>query len=117
MYTINDDAGNDVISLGVDMLNVVFERNGDDLSIYTDSEGNGINIENWYLSENYQIEEFQTEDGYSLTDKQVQLLIDSMASMSAESGMSWSEAVGNKNCFCIRYCSTNLDQTRVKQQE
>ena len=88
---IYDMGGNDVINLGAGMLDIVFEQSGNDLIISDSMEEGSLTIHDWYSSDHHKIETMYSEDGYSIIDRQVQLLIDSMASFTGENGIAAGE--------------------------
>ncbi len=69
----------------------MFSKNGDHLIIYYGNDGDTVTINNQRY-DYHAIENFETSDGYSISNKQVNLLIQSMASFEADTGMSWAEA-------------------------
>ena len=85
--SVYDMGGEDTINLGANMLDVVFEKKGNDLFINDGADGS-ITVKDWYFGDAHKIENISTADGYSITDSQVQLLIDSMAGFTTEEGMS-----------------------------
>ncbi len=93
--TISDTIGNDEINTNAKILDLVFSKNGSDLEIKNIKTLDKLNVDNWFASENNQIENISTADGYSLTNDKVQVLIDSMAEFSTENNISWSDAVNS----------------------
>ena len=71
---IYDMGGNDVIRLGADMLEIAFEQSGNNLVISDGTDEGRLTIADWYVSDNHKIETIYSNDGYSITDRQVQLL-------------------------------------------
>ncbi len=105
-YIFNLGDGNDVIDdgnngsinndrlifgEGISIDNIMFSKNGDHLIIYYGNDGDTVTINNQRY-DYHAIENFETSDGYSISNKQVNLLIQSMASFEADTGMSWAEA-------------------------
>ncbi|MDE7432867.1 MAG: hypothetical protein K2N34_13255, partial [Lachnospiraceae bacterium] len=96
---IYDMGGNDVIKLGAAMLDILFEKSGNDLVISDGSDMPGtedagkLTIRDWYASDSHKIENLYSSDGYSITDSQVQLLIDCMASFGGEGQVSSGENI------------------------
>jgi hypothetical protein len=71
----------------------VFKKDGYNLCIgFTDSTDK-ITINNWYSGSSYQIEEIKSSDNRSITNVQLQLMIDAMAAYSKEKGVDWNTAV------------------------
>ena len=98
-FDITDFGGNDIVNLGENMLNIMFERDGNNLDIKTALNENVLTINDWYTSENYQIETIVSGDGYEITNKQVQLLIDEMAAFTSENGISSAQAYKDNNAI------------------
>ncbi len=82
---------------GITTDDVVFSRNGNDLVISYSSEGDTVTVQDHYVHSNYSVESFETSDGYSISNTQVDLLIQSMAEFEADTGMSWAEAAEQPN--------------------
>ena len=85
--SIFDMGGSDTVNLGVNMLETIFEQSGNDLVISDGKDGNLV-IKEWYSSDDNKIETINTADGYSITNAQLQLMIDSMASFGTDDAMS-----------------------------
>ena len=95
--TIYDQDSNpdnkDRIQLGYDILNTVFKRDGSNLCIGFADTTDTITINNWYSGSSYQIEEIKSSDNRSITNVQLQLMIDAMAAYTKEKGIDWNTAV------------------------
>jgi|GEM_PF-2129494 len=95
--TIYDQDSNpnnkDRIQLGYDILNTVFKRDGSNLCIGFANSTDTITINNWYSGSSYQIEEIKSSDNRSITNVQLQLMIDAMAAYTKEKGIDWNTAV------------------------
>ena len=95
--TIYDQDSNpdnkDRIQLGYDILNTVFKRDGSNLCIGFADSTDTITINNWYSGSSYQIEEIKSSDNRSITNVQLQLMIDAMAAYTKEKGIDWNTAV------------------------
>lgn len=98
-FSMTDLGGNDIINIGENMLNIIFERDGNNLDIKSAVNENVLTINDWYTSENNQIETIVSNDGYEITNKQVQLLIDEMAAFTSESGISLTQAYSDNNAI------------------
>lgn len=94
---INDKSGDDIIQTNVDMLNLVFSKNNDNLVIQNIEGSNNVTVTDWYTSPSNQIESIITDDGNCITNTQVQLLIENMAAFSSENNISWSQAMETGN--------------------
>ena len=95
--TIYDQDSNpdnkDRIQLGYDILNTVFKRDGSNLCIGFADSTDTITINNWYSGSSYQIEEIKSSDNRSITNVQLQLMIDAMAAYTKDKGIDWNTAV------------------------
>ena len=95
--TIYDQDSNpnnkDRIQLGYDILNTVFKRDGSNLCIGFADSTDTITINNWYSGTSYQIEEIKSSDNRSITNVQLQLMIDAMAAYTKDKGIDWNTAV------------------------
>ncbi|MBQ4283349.1 MAG: hypothetical protein IJB96_05405, partial [Lachnospira sp.] len=88
---IYDCGGDDVITLGANLLSMVFAQSGDDLCITKTTEDNTthtLTVNNWFAGENYQLEHIYTSDNYAIVNSQVQLLIDDMAAFVGDASVS-----------------------------
>ncbi|MBR6626349.1 MAG: hypothetical protein IKL04_00010, partial [Lachnospiraceae bacterium] len=83
----------DTIAMGATADQLVFSQSGSDLLISVLGTADSVRVQNWYRGSAYQIENIQSADGWSLSNTQVDLLIQSMASFESTSGVTWSEAV------------------------
>ena len=63
-----------------------FERAANDLRISVLGTNDGMTIEGWYANKHRPIEEIKTANGYELEDKQIELLIQAMASFTPPPG-------------------------------
>ena len=83
----------DKMQLGYDILNTVFKQDGSNLCIGFADSTDTITINNWYSGSSYQIEEIKSSDNRSITNVQLQLMIDAMAAYTKEKGIDWNTAV------------------------
>jgi len=83
----------DRIQLGYDILKTVFKRDGSNLCIGFADSTDTITINNWYSGSSYQIEEIKSSDNRSITNVQLQLMIDAMAAYTKDKGIDWNTAV------------------------
>ena len=90
---ISDSAGNDTLQINTDILNLVFSRNEDNLDIIMNETNDVFTINDWFKSENNQIENIISNDGYALRNNQVQLLIENMSAYTSENNISWNESI------------------------
>ena len=90
------NAGNvDTIAFGSGLLplDLMFNRDGDDLIVSQIGEANTITISGWYMGEAYQTETFRASDGDVLLNTQIEQLIQDMAAFTSETGLDWVHAV------------------------
>ena len=90
---ISDSEGEDILQINANILNTMFSRNEDDLDIQLNQTNDKVTVENWFASENNQIESIISSDGYALANNQVQLLIENMSSFTNDNNISWAEAI------------------------
>lgn len=57
-----------------------FSQSGNDLDVSVIGSQDHITLQNWYLGNQYHVEQFETSDGKTLLDSQVQNLVNAMAS-------------------------------------
>ncbi len=80
---IADGGGQDSLVLeGVRSDQIWFSQLGNDLSVGLLGAQDSITLQNWYLGNQYHIEQFKTSDGKTLLDSQVQNLVSAMAAFS-----------------------------------
>jgi len=77
---------------GITSLDLMFERNLDDLRVTQIGSTDTIDIQDWYLGSGFQTEIFRDSEGNTLMNTQVDQLIQAMASFSADIGLNWSDA-------------------------
>ncbi len=85
---VKDDGHDNEIKFGTGITHedLWFSRNGNNLQINVLGTDDGMTIEGWYSNKHKSIEEFQTSNGYELEDKQVQRLVQAMASFTPAPG-------------------------------
>ena len=97
VYDYDTISGNkDTVSLGADILNIIFSKNGNNLDLNINGTDDKLSVQYWSFGSAYQIEEFRAADGSMLLNTQVDLLIQAMASFSDQNGMSWSKAAQDR---------------------
>lgn len=73
----------------------IFSQNGDDLNITVAGSSDTISVQSWFLSTDNQIETIESADGSVITNSQIELLIQAMATYSSNNnGISWIDAIG-----------------------
>ncbi|MDR2165837.1 MAG: hypothetical protein LBO79_09530, partial [Zoogloeaceae bacterium] len=78
----DETAGNlDTLSFGADISadQLWFRKTGEHLEISLIGTADTMTIHHWYSSAAYRVEQFQTQDGATLTETGVQALVDAMA--------------------------------------
>jgi Ca2+-binding RTX toxin-like protein len=96
--TLKDYNGsNDMAELNRGLLSVMFERAGSDLHVAMNGSTDSITVNSWYDNDNFKIETFEASDGSTITNTQIEQLIQAMASFSTDNGMSWSQALDNQS--------------------
>lgn len=96
--TVSDNdttAGNqDTASIGVDALDIVFTRSGNNLVMSLHGGTDTLTVQNWYTGSQYQTEVIKAQDGSTLASTQVANLIQAMATFSAANGgITWDQAI------------------------
>ena len=81
----------------INIEDLVFSKNGNDLNISIIGQEDKITISNHYYNNSYKVESFQTADGSTLDYSKIDLMIQAMASFEDETGMMWQDAVQNNN--------------------
>lgn len=95
-------AGNvDTVLIGaggqaVTALNLIFSQSGNDLVVGIKGTTDQLTIKSWYAGAQCQTEVFQLNNGSTLLNTQVTGLIQAMAQLTANTGLSWSQAIQNK---------------------
>ena len=96
--TLKDYNGSaDKAELDSSLLSVMFERTGNDLRVAMNGSTDSIMVNSWYENDNFKIETFEASDGSTITNTQIEQLIQAMASFSTDNGMSWSQALDNQS--------------------
>jgi Ca2+-binding RTX toxin-like protein len=94
---ITEYNGADKAELNRSLLSVMFERTGNDLRVAMNGSADSITVTSWYNSDNNKVETFEASDGSTITNTQIEQLIQAMASFSTDNGMSWSQALDNQS--------------------
>ncbi|MFZ5968587.1 MAG: calcium-binding protein, partial [Bacillota bacterium] len=82
----------DAVYLDQSYIDLMFERDGNSLTISFGATTDILTINSWYSGSEYQIEELISADGSVLLNTQVEQLIQSMASFAQQNGVSWEVA-------------------------
>ena len=85
---IYDSFGNDTLTLGsgIAKQDLWFSRNGRDLTVQVLGQNDSITIEDWYAPIARRIEHIQTEDGAHFGIREVQKMVQAMASFAPQQG-------------------------------
>ena len=85
---IYDSAGNDTLKLGsgIAKQDLWFSRNGRDLTVQAVGQNDSITIEDWYAPVARRIEHIQTEDSAHFGIREVQKMVQAMASFAPQQG-------------------------------
>ena len=89
--TVAGDLDRVLFGSGIGAEDLIFERSGQDLLVRHGGGADSITVSGWYQGN--QVESFTTGNGETLVNSQVDLLVEAMAGFSAESGLSWDEAL------------------------
>ncbi len=109
-YVFNRGYGNDVVQeddttagnsdtaqVGVNPLDIVLARSGNDLAVSLHGGRDTLTVQNWYAGSQYQTEQFKASDGSTLLNTQVEQLIQAMATFSAQNGgITWDQAIDQR---------------------
>ena len=110
-YIFNLGDGNDVINEqnsnsasdklvfgeGISITDIMFSNTGNNMEITFAETADSVTIINQKIDSYYRVENFVTSDGYTIDYSKVNQLIQAMASIEADTGMSWTEAVEQSN--------------------
>ncbi len=87
-------AGNkDTVQASVNPLDLIFSKSGNNLIVSINATADQATIQNWYSASAYQTEVFKASDGTQLLNTQVDLLIQAMAALSINTGLTWSQLI------------------------
>ena len=92
--TIAGDHDRALFGADIDAADLIFQRSGDDLLVRHAGAGDSLTVQGWYQGD--QLESFTSGAGETLVSGQVDQLIQAMASFSADSGLSWDEALAQR---------------------
>ncbi|TKB72427.1 MAG: hypothetical protein E8D46_13855, partial [Nitrospira sp.] len=83
----------DRLFCGADSLNLVLSRQVNDLRIAVHGTSDHVIISNWYGGANNQVETIEAGNGQMLLSTQVDQLIQAMAGFTAQTGLTWDQAI------------------------
>lgn len=81
---------------GIHPLDLIFRHNGNDLEIARYNSTDHLTIQNWYTGPASQTEVIQAGNGEQLLNTQVEQLIQAMAGFSAQTGLTWEQAIAQR---------------------
>ena len=82
---------NDTIAFseGLTSTDIGLFKNGNDLVLGIAGSSDTLTVENWFQSENYQVENVELTDGYYLTDTDINQLIQQMSAYAVDQGIAF----------------------------
>ncbi len=89
-----------LFGLTINPLDLVISRQANDLRLTIHGSSDQITVQNWYLGTNNQIETIQAGNGQTLRSTQVDQLIQAMAGFSAQTNLTWDQAIDQKPTGC-----------------
>ncbi|MFA6075012.1 MAG: calcium-binding protein [Negativicutes bacterium] len=92
---ISDTDGNDTAAFGATDLQLMMNRLNDDLVLSTSGATDQVTVKDWYKNDSNKVETIQSGNGRQLLAAQVNSLIQTMAQLQAEKGMSWNELINS----------------------
>ena len=81
---------------GINPLDLVISRQANDLRVVIHGSPDQITVQNWYVSTTNRIETIQTGNGQTLLSTQVDQLIQAMAGFTAQTGLTWDQAIDQR---------------------
>jgi len=81
---------------GLAPLDLVLGRSGKDLRLSVHGSGDVVVVRDWYKSDGMPVEVFQTSAGQRLVAAEVARLVQAMAGFTAQTGLSWDQAVDQR---------------------
>ena len=77
----------------INPLDLVVSRQANDLRLAIHGSSDQITVQNWYVGTTNRIETIQAGNGKTLLSTQVDQLIQAMASFTAQTGLTWDQAI------------------------
>ncbi len=90
------DNNEDTVKIGANPLDLILSHSGNNLDVTINGTADRFTIQDWYAAPAARIEEFKASNGGELERRQVDRLIQAMATFSADSGMNWGQAIQDK---------------------
>ena len=95
--TIGDSAGNDTATFSNSTdLRLMIAKINDDLVLSTAGTSDQVTVKDWYKGDSNKIETIKSGNGKQLLAAQIDNLIQVMAQLQAEKGMSWNDLIQSK---------------------
>ena len=94
--TIQDSSGTSdklQFTTSINPLDLILERNANDLRISLYNSTDQVTIQNWYSGTTNQTETIQAGNGQQLLNTQVDQLIQAMASFTTQTGLTWEQGI------------------------
>jgi Ca2+-binding RTX toxin-like protein len=85
-----------IFDAGINPFDLVLSRQANDLRVLIHGSSDRINVQNWYLGTTNQIETIQAGNGQTLLNTQVNQLIQAMAGFTAQTGLTWDQAIDQR---------------------
>ena len=87
----------DMALISVDKMGIIFARSGNNLNMSLSGTGDVLSVQSWYSGSAYQVEQIKASDGSTLSNTNVDQLIQAMATFSQNNGgMSWGQAITDR---------------------
>jgi Ca2+-binding RTX toxin-like protein len=98
--TVQDSSGASdkmQFTASINPLDLILERNANDLRISLYNSTDRVTIQNWYSGTTNQTETIQAGNGQTLQSTQVDQLIQAMASFSSQTGLTWEQGIAQQS--------------------
>lgn len=96
--TITDESGNDTAIFNQNLSNIIFTQSGSNLQISVAGSTDTVMVNSWYSNNNYKIETIEASGGSTITNSQIEQLIQAMATYSSNNnGISWKDALSSNS--------------------
>lgn len=94
-----ESSGDDriIFGEGIEYSNLKFAKQGNNLNIFLTGGDDSITVLDYFRNDNYKVESFHTSDGRVLDYTKINVMIQAMASFEDTTGMTWEDAVEQKN--------------------
>jgi Ca2+-binding RTX toxin-like protein len=81
---------------GINPLDLVISRQANDLRVAIHGSPDQVTVQNWYTGTSNRIETLQAGNGQTLLSTQVDQLIQAMAGFTAQTGLTWDQAIDQR---------------------